>query len=361
MITLTELFDPARLAAHVADGYVRTQVHPTLPLTIYNYTEKAQYEQVWDEITLSCRGLIADSITGKITARPYPKFFNHSQPGAPLAELNAPVRVTDKADGSLGIVYGTPEGPAIATRGSFASDQARHATDLLRRRYAHWTPPPGHTVLVEIIYPANRIVLDYGGLDDLVLLGAVELATGRTLDASAVPDWPGPRVDAFAYATFAEALAAPPRPGKEGLVVWFPETDQRVKIKYDDYVALHRIVTGLNARVVWEVLANGDPLDKLVESLPDEFHGWVADVATSLREEVSARAGEVEAAYEAIVTTLVASHGRKEFALVAGRHELRGLLFLRLDGKNYEPSLWQAVRPAPDWTPSGRATPRTDE
>jgi RNA ligase len=354
--TLTSIFDPALLAAHIEGGFVRTQVHPALPLTIYNYTEKAQYEGVWDDVTLACRGLIAETATGAVIARPFAKFFNHGQPGAPLADLHAPVQVTDKADGSLGIVYLTAEGPAIATRGSFASDQARHATSILRGRYADWTPPPGLTVLVEIIYPANRIVVDYAGLDDLVLLGAVDTATGRTMGPEAIPSWPGPVVETFPFATFAEALASPPRTGREGLVVWFPGTDHRVKIKYEEYVALHRIVTGLNARVVWEVLAAGGTLDKLVEELPDEFHGWVADVAAALRDEVAARSAEIESAYEAIVAGLPSGWGRKEFALVAARHELRGPLFNRLDDRDYQPYLWQRARPEADWTPSNRPT-----
>jgi len=63
----------------------------------------------------------------------------------------------------------------------------------------------------------------------------------------------GPVVESFAYATFAEALAAPPRDDREGLVVHFTDADQRVKIKYAEYVRLHRIVTGLSARTVWEI------------------------------------------------------------------------------------------------------------
>lgn len=59
--------------------------------------------------------------------RPLPKFLNHDQPEAPVIALDEPVVVTDKADGSLGIIYPTPDGPAVATRGSFASDQALHA------------------------------------------------------------------------------------------------------------------------------------------------------------------------------------------------------------------------------------------
>jgi RNA ligase len=39
---------------------------------------------------------------------------------------------------------------------------------------------------------------------------------------------------------------------------------------------------------------------------------------------------------------------------VASRHPLRGGLFLRLDGKDCRPNLWQQVRPGGDWTPSGR-------
>lgn len=74
------------------------------------------------------------------------------------------------------------------------------------------------TVLVEIVYPANRIVLDYGGLDDLILLGAVDIATGRTFGPGAVPGWPRPVIDSFAYATLAEANDKDYRPGLWQLV-----------------------------------------------------------------------------------------------------------------------------------------------
>src|SRR2546423_5812001 len=232
MATLADIFEPALLHTMVQEGYVRVQRHPSAPLVIHNYTEKAQYESVWNTVTLHCRGLISDA-HGTVVARPFGKFFNHAQPGAPEVDLTAPVRVTDKADGSLGVVY--PDGSgryAVATRGSFSSEQALHATAVLRQRYGHWTPPPGRTVLVEIIYPGNRIVLDYGDLDDLVLLGAVDVGTGRTYGPDGVPDWPGPVIESFEYPSLADALAAPARGGREGLVVWFPETDVRVKLKY---------------------------------------------------------------------------------------------------------------------------------
>lgn len=342
------LCDPALLADMVGGGYVRTQRHPSLPLLIHNYTEKAQYENVWNAATLACRGLVV-SQDGRVLARPFAKFFNHGQPGAPELDLDGPVSVTDKADGSLGVLFPTPDGWAVATRGSFDSEQARHATRVWRERYAgRFTPPPGRTVLFEIIYPANRIVLDYGGLDDLVLLGAVDVATGRSHGPGGVPGWPGPAVESFAYSTLAEALAAPPRNNREGLVVHFTGPDARLKIKYSEYVRLHRIVTGLNPRVVWEAVSGtGDvALDELLEPLPDEFHAWASGIAAELTAEVETLVAEVERDYAGIVAALPAGWARKNFALAVARHPRRGCLFLRLDQKDYRPLLWQQVRPS---------------
>ncbi|HTJ37336.1 MAG TPA: RNA ligase [Dactylosporangium sp.] len=341
---IDELCDPALLADMIGGGYIRTQRHPSLPLLIHNYTEKTQYESVWNAATLACRGLVV-STDGRVLARPFAKFFNHGQPGAPELDLDGPVSVTDKADGSLGVLFPTPDGWAVATRGSFDSEQARHATKVWLSRYAgSFTPPPGQTVLFEIIYPANRIVLDYGGLDDLVLLGVVDIATGRSHGPDAVAGWPGPVVESFGYATLADALAAPPRDNREGLVVHFTGTDLRVKIKYSEYVRLHRIVTGLNQRVVWEAMVN-DALGELLEPLPDEFHAWASNVAAGLTAQVDALVGEVEREYAKTVLALPEGWTRKDFALAVARHPRRGCLFLRLDGKDYTPLLWQQVRP----------------
>ncbi|GGM74098.1 RNA ligase [Dactylosporangium sucinum] len=343
---IDELCDPALLTAMVSGGYIRTQRHPALPLLIHNYTEKAQYDNVWNPATLACRGLVVSAVTGTVLARPFAKFFNHGQPGAPELDLDGPVSVTDKADGSLGVLFPTPDGHAVATRGSFDSTQARHATAVWRSRYAgRFTPPEGRTLLFEIIYPGNRIVLDYGDLDDLVLLGAVDIGTGRSHGPAGVAGWPGPAVESFGYATLAEALAAPPRDNREGLVVHFVGPDTRLKIKYAEYVRLHRIVTGLNARVVWEAVVGGT-LDQLLEPLPDEFHAWATKIAVSLRSEVAALHASVEATFESVVAGLPPGWARKDFALAVARHPMRGCLFLRLDEKDYDSHLWQQVRPS---------------
>jgi hypothetical protein len=37
-------------------GLIRMQRHPELDLRILNYTVKTQWERLWDDVTLACRG-----------------------------------------------------------------------------------------------------------------------------------------------------------------------------------------------------------------------------------------------------------------------------------------------------------------
>ena len=208
----TDLFSFEDFNEMVADGYISVRDHMNLPYSILNYTDKAQYDQVWNDVTVNCRGLIVNMHTKEIIARGFPKFFNYGQPGAAEFSLNTRVEVTDKMDGSLGIMYPTSDGYRIATRGSFHSDQAGIASMILRTRYPDFTLSDtlrdNYTVLFEIIYPENRIVLDYGGMSDLVLLGMVSNETGMTRGPNnvALRHWTGPRAEVFGYMTFAEAL-----------------------------------------------------------------------------------------------------------------------------------------------------------
>jgi RNA ligase len=56
----------------IEDGYLMCQKHPTEDLWIYNYTAKCQYERIWCDITLSCRGRIIDK-DGQVVAVPFRK------------------------------------------------------------------------------------------------------------------------------------------------------------------------------------------------------------------------------------------------------------------------------------------------
>ncbi|WP_284984280.1 RNA ligase [Arthrobacter sp. efr-133-TYG-118] len=342
---ISELFSDSDLAAAIEAGHIRVNDHPDLPYRLYNYTETAQFQKAWTPVTRACRGLIVHRETGEVLARPFPKFFNHSEDQHPAFNLDEPVTVTDKLDGSLGIVYPTPDGYAIATRGSFTSEQAIHATQILRTQYPDWTPPEGVTVLVEIIYPANRIVLDYGQLDDLILLGSVHIETGITASPMEAY-WPGEKAAVFRFATFAEALAGKPRKNAEGYVVHFRTSDVRIKIKQDDYVALHKIVTGWNERTIWEMLATGKDYETLLAGVPDEFHKWAMDIAENLNNSYDGHIGMAHAIHHGILDALPEGFERRDYANAASLYpEARPALFQLLDGRDISEWAWKQIRP----------------
>lgn len=359
---LNQLMDPALLAEMIDAKYVREQTHPVDPeLRILNYTERAQFDRVWNDVTRQCRGLIVRH--GEVMARPFPKFFNHGEPDAPHLEAGR-ISVFDKLDGSLGILYRNPSvdgGYAVATRGSFGSEQAACGTLWLIARPFNdpdwkFTPAEGVTYLFEILYPENRIVVDYGGYYGLILLDILDNVAGAPR-----PDlyetWPGRRVDEFQYQSVTEVLAAEPRPNREGFVIYHHDTGHRVKVKYDEYVRLHRLVTGVNERRVWDLLANGTGVDELLDRVPDEFHQWVTNTVADLTERRDAILDEVQLAYQDVCAKVdvefVGEYDtydrdrRKTFAGFATQTKYPAAMFAILDGKGLLGWAWKQVYPDP--------------
>jgi len=258
---------------------------------------------------------------------------------------------------SLGILYDGPDGPAIATRGSFSSEQALHATKVYQDRYeGTWKPlMDNYTYLFEIIFPENRIVLDYGQTDDLVALGMVAKATGKIWGPDFIFDWLGPIAEVFGEDYLSSALRRKPREGAEGVVVRFRATNEMVKIKQEDYVALHRIIFGLNERAVWQRLFDGEEAYQINAGLPEEFHPWVNKVAKRIKTEAMTI---VDSACDELagILTVLDSPGqstnyleprarKKLFASMAVHSDRPGLLFSLYDEKSIHEAVYKMIRP----------------
>ena len=347
---LHQLLDVQKLADLIKDGYIREGSHWESPdLRILNYSVKTVYEKVWCLETSLCRGLIFNAATDEIVARPWAKFFNYGEHPDSVLDLGAPAEVTDKMDGSLGILYRRPDNTklSIATRGAFDSGQARRATRQLEQHLGNWSPLPGYTYLFEVVFPENRIVLDYGDRDGLVLLGGVETETGRAHGPQFDPRWPGERTTIFPSRTLAEALAMPPRSNAEGLVVRCAD-GKMVKLKQEDYLRLHKLISGLSNKAVWEYLSTHDgTFHELLEDVPDEFHSWVRETAEGLLTEFRAFEATAMAAFDEVIQSLPTGASRKEFALKAVEQTKvhPGLLFARVEGRSISPAIWKAIRP----------------
>lgn len=330
------MFDRERLDAMVSEGWLRSQRHPEADLWIYNYTEKTQFEKHWTPETLACRGLILDA-DGAVRARPFPKFFNlHELPDLNTSELGT-FTVAEKVDGSLGIAYPLGDEWRLATRGSFTSEQAIEGTRMLREYAAafHY----GETPLFEIVYPANRIVVDYGGERKLVLLAVLDNLTAEDRPHMHGA-WSGEKAERH-YLAF-EELASQERPNREGYVVTF-SSGLRVKVKHAEYVRLHKLITGVNARHIWEILKEGGDLTSMLDGIPDELHEWISGVEADLR-----AAYQREHNRAATVFNHRPVGDRKEIAAYFKASGVNpAILFRWLDEKTANDLIWKAIKPEP--------------
>ncbi|MEL7147858.1 MAG: T4 RnlA family RNA ligase, partial [Bacteroidota bacterium] len=262
------VFNTQLLSEMIEGKYVKVQQHPTADLFIYNYTALAQYERAWNECTLQCRGLILDG-AGNIVARPFSKFFNLGEYEGQRIPAE-PFNVYEKMDGSLGILYWMKDQPMIATRGSFVSDQSVEATRMLQQLYSDAIPllDRRFTYLFEIIYPENRIVVDYGQCRQLVLLAVVDHETGEEQPLSEIGF---PLVKRYDGLRDIHQLKALETANKEGFVICY-QSGYRLKVKFDEYQRIHRILTCVSSISIWEYLKEGKPLDEILERVPDEFY-----------------------------------------------------------------------------------------
>lgn len=321
-------------------GLITGRPHPTHDLIIWNYTPKCQFERAWDDVTMQSRGLITRS-DGTVVARAFSKFFNLEEHTGPIPA--EPFKVTEKMDGSLGILYFIDGKPHIATRGSFTSEQAERANIILERY--HDLPILTHyTYLFEIIFSENRIVVDYGETEDLILLAAIHTETGKEIDIhdpSYASMWTCPIVKHYDGITDYTTLKQLEEPNKEGFVIRF-ESGLRLKVKFEDYKRLHHILTRCTARTIWEAMSNNISLDAMVESVPDEFFAWFKET----RDDFTAQFSLIEGECRIVLHQIKHLPTRKEQAAIITRTRYPGVVFSMLDNKNYETAIWKLLYPA---------------
>lgn len=331
----------------IKDRYISVQKHPHFDYFIYNYTQKTQFDRVWTPETLQCRGLILDS-QGTVVGRPFPKFFNYEEvPSLP----NESFHVFDKMDGSLIIVAPVKDKLLVATRGSFNSEQARLAEKLLMEKYISdiLLMQEGITYLFELVGPSNRIVVNYKE-DELVFLAGIETATGRELlhtnnKNSWYPFTLIKPVRFYKSITDHTQLKTMFEENREGYVIRF-ESGLRVKVKFDEYIRLHKIVTDMNEKRVWELMKtnNGNLPEEFLKEVPDEFYKWIQSVKQKLLADFDSKRKECLLHYHSI-TFENKSQSRKEFAQKALFTPYPTIMFALLDNRNINFFVWDLVKP----------------
>lgn len=314
-------------------GLLRSQKHPTLPLEIWNYTEKVQYDDLWDEITLSHRGTVRD-LEGNLVAKPFNKFFNIEQN---RYKESSSFEVYDKMDGSLGILFNYQNEWILATRGSFTSEQAEKGRKILESfNYDHLSKDL--TYCFEIIYPENRIVLDYGNKESLVLLAVFDLQGNEyPIDNySSIFEI----VKKFDFKDYKE-IQKLNWDNSEGFVVRFSNGD-RCKIKFENYVELHRKLSYISEKAVWELICEKREIKEYLDIVPDEFHDQIKKWYWNIMLNFSSNEIRVRNKFY----QLPAFETRKDFALAVKNEADKGMLFKLLDNKDIYDDICKLIKPS---------------
>lgn len=327
-----------QLKRYVDQNVISERKHPETELWIYNYTKRCQYDQSWDEITVQCRGLILDA-EGKVVAKPFKKFFNYEEYLRENKEIpHESFEVYEKYDGSLGILYWVEGEPRLATRGSFVSEQAIKGTEILNQKFKSYPFDKKYTYLFEIIYPENRIVLDYKGKKDLILLAVIETDTGKELPLQNFSDLGiAKKYDGIKDISI---LRENQELNREGYVIRF-SSGLRLKLKFEDYVRLHKLITQTNSKMIWEHLKDNRPIDELIERVPDEFFKWVKRIIEDLKNEYSRIEQEAKKDFD----KLKYIKNRKEFAQEAVKRKTKAIIFRMFDKQDYSEIIWKMAKP----------------
>jgi RNA ligase len=344
------------LNQYYEDGLLYKQTHPTLPLTIWNYTPNTQYSNLWDDITTQCRGLVTDN-DGNVVARPLKKFFNiEEDKHTPTEEFE----VYEKMDGSLGILFNYEGEWILSTRGSFTSEQSVKGRKLLEK-YDYNKLHPDYTYLFEIIYSENRIVCRYD-FEDLILLGMIHTKSGYEVNIHSdnsddirfknllnnIGINIVKRYDGIKDYTSLKSLVDN---NAEGFVVRFSNGD-RMKIKGEEYIRLHRIMTNISTTGIWEMLSNGDNVNELLKDVPDEFYQKIKKYADELKYDyyqISEYCGKYHDFFRyGKYNDRDPEPTKKEFAeyvMKQFHQKHRPVMFAIWDKKPYDQIIWEIIKP----------------
>lgn len=325
----------AKLHQHIKDGYVRVQKHPTKDLYIYNYTQKTQSERKWDDITRKCRGLVLNS-KGKVIIECPEKFFNQGEPEAAEVNLNNCI-ISEKLDGyyiSIKIDY--EYGAIITSRGSFDNKYVRAVHNFLTNNVVKQLPI-GYTFFCELLqdFPGDESIIVMKHPTPKLVCWAIKDTQHSELLALQ-GTWPLDCAQRFTTDEMRKYLDGE----VEGVVIQDMQSLERVKVKTDWFIKMHRMISGCTKKRVWEILKDGG----VVEDYPfqDELLPQIQSWEHELRSDFEQALSEAWVWHDK-----VAEKTDKEVGLMEIPHPYKALVFaLRKDRiqQAYD-ALWKTLKP----------------
>lgn len=297
----------------------------------YNYSNECSANKHWNPATLMCRGLIVDQ-AANVVALPFYKFFNYGETQQVLPNF-LPADVTEKMDGVFGIGYWWNGKFSFATRWGMTTPKGAVANKIWSEKYPNVVLPEWATLLVEIIHPETKIIVDYD-FSDLIVIGVRNRESGEDYDYARLKEFCD-RYGLRAVKNYPFSLdetlkrASEMDHNQEGFVLRY-QNGLRIKIKSGKYMELARLLAHLSDQEITKQWASGTiyaKLDKL-----EEFRFLVEEKVNKLQKYHDEELAKVNTIYQNIPKW----ESRKDFAMFIQKnydYSILGHLFNMLDHK----------------------------
>ena len=309
------------------------------------------FDGIWDAwggVLRYCRGIVLHRYSGDVVINPYSKFFNidereecSAERVSERAKKGRIVEFAEKLDGSM--ISGRWYNGKLVLASSNNVD--RGTSIQLDEAYKIISPNiirgmqkyHNLTFIFELISPMDPHIVKYNGIRKLVLIGIKSTNSEYTFTYKRVSEIGRelqiPFVKSYNYALdYVLSLRGEKKAYEaEGFVGNFD--GYRVKIKYDDYLKLHRVAASLTPNKIVKAIADEELKDILLACNGQE--DFVCEIADKVSRYVNQLDREVKEEYDWTLRELGRDCERKAFMVYIEKTisaPLRKYLIMLYDG-----------------------------
>ena len=112
-----------------------------------------------------------------------------------------------------------------------------------------------------------------------------------------------------------------------------------MKVKFEWYVKLHRVLSGVSNIMIWDALRDKRDISDILDMVPDEIYDWIKVVEKDLKDKYNDILKECEKTFKVLET-------RKDTALYFKTQKYPHVLFSMLGGGyNTDMVIWKTIKP----------------
>ncbi len=243
------------LKKYMDSGFFYCEKHPIFDIYLFNSIEWKKKEIVWDQNNRIFKGIVLDN-TGNILCRPFQKFFTVRKlvsdssfllsNGELFSYADTGFRAFEKIEGHLCYLFWYQNEPIITSQKSFTNDISIKAKEILKSKYINSITQldKNNTYAFELVTPELRLLIDYGDIEDLFLIGVINNKSGQLIKDFKNNIFPEPKK---LKKLSINSIFKLNQKNKEGLIIRF-DNGEMVKYKFKWY---YEVMNLLNQSLIY--------------------------------------------------------------------------------------------------------------